>query len=136
MMQLSTYVYKILKSSWGIRISITAGVEFRAGQEGERVTAGYPVWVRFADSASSLPPACKEEVSKGLSMIAAEVSEKVNDRPVMVTVGELSYIESDFQVDGISVAICRWAENMFGLHERQITASFDRELNRYHFEWH
>ncbi|MCX4784252.1 hypothetical protein [Streptomyces sp. NBC_01264] len=135
-MQFSTHVYKILKSSWGIRISITAGVQFETGQEKERVAAGYPVWLRFTDSASDLPPAYKEEATKGLSMVAAEISESINGRTVTVTVGEVSYVESDFQIDGISVAMCRWAEDMFEIHGRQIIASFDREANRYHFEWH
>ncbi|WP_127468608.1 hypothetical protein [Streptomyces sp. B27] len=100
------------------------------------MTADYSVWVRFVDSATDLPRAYKEEAIKGLSMVASGISENANDKSVTVVVSELSYAESDFQVDGISVAMCRWAENVFGLHEQQITASFDREVNRYHFEWH
>ncbi|MFE6485700.1 hypothetical protein ACFVGN_22575 [Streptomyces sp. NPDC057757] len=133
--QLSTYVYKVLKSSWGIRISITAGVQFRAGQEEGRVT-GSPVWIEFAGSASGFPYVYKKELARGLSVVAAEISERVDGKSVTVVVDEVIYVESDFQVDGISVAMCRWAEDAFGLNVRQISESFDREANRYHFEWH
>ncbi|MDF5759202.1 hypothetical protein [Spongiactinospora sp. TRM90649] len=136
MKQSSTYVYQLLKSAWGIRISITAGVQFRSGQTGGRVTTASPVWIAFTGSASRLPSVDKERLTQGLSEVAAEISKSVPGKPVTVTVEEVSYVESDFQIEGLSVAICRWAEDAFGLPARQITESFDRAANRYHFEWH
>ncbi|GAA2250087.1 hypothetical protein GCM10010145_16830 [Streptomyces ruber] len=135
MRQSRTYVYKVLQSSWGIRIAITATAELQAGREEERLASDLPVWLAFAGSAAELSPLDKERLAEGLSSVAFEVSRRVDGRPVTVTVGEVSYVESDFQIEGLSVAMCRWAEAEFNLPQRQIIESFDRVANRYLFDW-
>lgn len=130
-----TYVYRLLKTSWGVRISITAQADFQEGAEGERVDPSVPVWISFGEAVVELPETFRMEMSEGLSVVAREISESFLGRPVTVTVKELSYVESDFQIEGISVAMCRWSEEEFGLPHRRIDESFDPATNRYIFGW-
>ncbi|WP_176738488.1 hypothetical protein [Micromonospora pallida] len=67
--------------------------------------------------------------------MAAEISEKVGGQPVTVSVLKISYQECDFQTEGLSVAMCRWAEDEFGLTRRDIGESYDRKAGRYVFDW-
>ncbi|MGW1716721.1 hypothetical protein [Streptomyces sp. NPDC002156] len=130
-----TYVYRLLKTSWGVRVSITAQAEIREGAEGGRVDPSVPVWIAFGEVVAELPETFREKMREGLSVVADEISGSVLGRPVTVTVSELSYVESDFQIEGISVAMCRWAEEEFVLPRRRIEESFDPATNRYVFDW-
>lgn len=130
-----TYVYKLLKTSWGVRISITAQAEFQEGAEGERVDPSGPVWISLGEAIVKLPEEFKRKLSDGISASAPGISRSVGGRPVTVRVEELGFVETDFQVDGISVAMCRWSEEEFGLPRRRIDESFDRATNRYVFDW-
>lgn len=131
----STYVYRLLKSSWGILISITAQADFKAELTGQIVSPGIPVGLVFSGRAANIPRPDKEEIARGLGLIAREISLKVNDGPVIVNVSDVSYMESDFQLEGLSVAICRWAERELGLDYHDIVETFDRASNRYSFDW-
>ncbi|MEU8215315.1 hypothetical protein AB0C47_06045 [Micromonospora taraxaci] len=95
-----------------------------------------PVGLAFEGSVAELPPAYKEELRNGLGVVAAEISESAGGRPVTVSVLNLTYQECDFQVEGLAVAMCRWAEQEFGLASHRVDESFDRERNRYVFDWH
>jgi hypothetical protein len=131
----STYTYRLLKSSWGILVSITA--EVRTGQ-GERIGAvplGDDVFLVDGTSTKSLSQSAMEMLIIGLKPLAAEIAHtKEKDLPVQIIVTEIRYNDSDFQIEGLAAAISGWAIAEFGLTQRDITVSFDREGNRYLFE--
>ncbi|PKV89891.1 hypothetical protein [Streptomyces sp. TLI_146] len=130
-----TYTYKLLKGPWGVRISLTAQVVHAEPSDGERVSAEVPVWIAFEETASGLDEAVKAGLRDGLAAVASEVSDSVAGTPATVIIHRMSYVESDFQEEGVPVAMCRWAEEEFGLPPRRIDASFDRTANRYSFDW-
>lgn len=135
MKKFSTYTYTVIKSAWGVRIVITAEVHLREGNEEERVVPEFSVWLRFCPSVAELPLDYQEKLEQGLGTVTAGISRATKGNPVTVTVKEVSYVESDFQSEGIPVAMCRWAEDAFNLPARKITESFDHTANRYHFTW-
>jgi len=130
----STYLYRLLKSSWGIRISITASAERITGLA-PSAGAESSVDVRFAGVTESLPNDLKRHVRKGLSIIEDEIVEACGGAAALVTIEDISYNESDFQAEGLEIATIRWAEQEFGLPQREILESFNREENRYLFRF-
>ncbi|MEV8045923.1 hypothetical protein AB0P02_19065 [Streptomyces griseoluteus] len=130
----SAYVYRLIKSSWGIRIAITARVEHRVAVEGVRISPEEQLWLEFP-SLSMLTESEKDEVAKGLRYVSREIAEKVGSQALVVAIESISYVESDFQLEGLSVAMLRWAEVEFGLQVHEIVETFSRESNRYIFEW-
>ncbi len=130
----STYVYRLIKSSWGIRISITARVEQRVSMGGVRVSPGEELWLEFPD-ASTLTEIEKAEVVRGLRFVSREIAEKTGSKDRVVVIESISYVESDFQLEGLAVAMLRWAEVQFELKVHEIDVAFDRESNGYIFEW-
>lgn len=130
----STYVYRLIKSSWGIRIAITARVEHRVAVEGMRISPEGQLWLEFP-SLSTLAESEKDEVAKGLRYVSREIAEKVGSQALAIVIESISYVESDFQLEGLSVAMLRWAEVEFGLQIHEIAETFNRESNRYILEW-
>lgn len=129
----STYVYRLIKSSWGIRIAITARVEQRASVEGVRISREDQLWLEFP-SGSMLTDPEKDEVAKGLRYVSREITAKIGSHAVVLVIESISYVESDFQLEGLSVAMLRWAEVEFGLQAHEVVETFSRESNRYIIE--
>jgi hypothetical protein len=50
-------------------------------------------------------------------------------------VESIFYVESDYQPEGLAVAMLRWLEEEFSLPDHDIQVTFDRNGNRYSFEW-
>lgn len=131
-----TYRYRLLKSSWGIQITITAQVSFGEVEDGEWVDSAHRLAILFADSVTGIPDSYKQELGNGLAFVAPEIVERLEGAAATVTVLQVTFTECDFQIEGLAVAICRWAEAEFDLRPRQIDESFDRGANRYVFDWH
>lgn len=134
-MLLRTVHYRVLKSSWGIWIDLTARASFTVGAEHLRVAPAWPLWLDFEGPAAQLTQPFREELRTGLAAVAPELCAKVGDQPVTVIVTEVTSPETDFQAEGLAVAMCRWTEEEFGLPHRQIDESYDRATNRYIFTW-
>ncbi|MFC5185044.1 hypothetical protein [Actinomadura harenae] len=131
----SPYVYQLIESSWGIMVSITAAARVGDGEAGEPVLADGSLRLAFSGAAEKLSDDLKGEIASGLARVAPRVARVTDSLPVLIEVSDISYMESDFQIEGLSVAMLRWAENEFGLDEQKILASFDRGSNRYNFDF-
>ncbi|MEU8817410.1 hypothetical protein [Actinoplanes sp. NPDC048796] len=122
----------MIKSAWGIRISITASVVPQAGRASTQGGNGF-VDVRFAGATESLPENLKRHVRRGLSAVGDEIVQALGGAKALVTIEDISYNEADFQAEGLEVAVIRWAEQELGLPRREIVEGFDKEKNRYLF---
>lgn len=130
-----TYVYKLLKGAWGIRISLTAEVVPLTGPVQGAVNVAPQIWLSYGLDDAELPEGHLERLAEGLRMLASEIAESISPQPIVIVVRDLQYVESDFQVEGLTAAMSGWATEEFGLPHREIPATFDREGNRYRFEW-
>lgn len=130
----STNFYKVLKSSWGIWISITAVI--RDGDAAESIgddgvtTAA----LELSGRAAELPIGHQRALRTGWAMVSPEAV-RAHRRSMCVTVNDVTFVDTDFQVDALAVAMCRWVEKEFGLRPRDIEVTFDAEQNRYGFAW-
>jgi hypothetical protein len=128
----STYVFKVLRSSWGIWISITAKVRYGDPVDRSADGGGATTTLEFSGAAAGLALDHVDALRAGWTTVAADVVRR-HRRAVHVTVDDVTFVETDFQVEGLAVAMCRWAENQFGLRAREIDVVFDAEENRYRF---
>ncbi|WP_433794557.1 hypothetical protein [Actinoplanes sp. CA-252034] len=125
-----TYRYRLLRTSWGIWINLTARAEAGELPGGVVVSPGLPVRLACVGSAATLLEGEREELRRGLAAVAAGLP-----GPLTVIVSDVALVEVDFQPEGLAVAMCRWAEEEFGLTPRVIGESYDRATNRYVFDW-
>jgi hypothetical protein len=131
----STFDYRLLKASWGIRIKLTAGVRPHAEDGSDAVPVGDGVWlVRDAGSAPLSDPEVRA-LAKGLGLVAGEVSAASGGGQIDVVLETVSYQELDYQVEGLTAAMAGWAVERFGLPPRRFTVTFDRAANQYVYDW-
>jgi hypothetical protein len=130
-----TYVYRLLKSAWGIRVSITATAKVGETPAGTQISPESKIWLALDALERKLTQPETEQLCNGLLIVSSEISEKVQSQPVSIALSDVSYVESDFQLEGLASAILRWAEEEFQLPHHEIGESFDRASNRYVFEW-
>ncbi|MGC7097260.1 hypothetical protein ACPZ19_21510 [Amycolatopsis lurida] len=100
------HTYKFLATSWGVHITI-------AGSAG---------------TLPASPPSHQALLRDGLNRARLR-------RPILVNISEVRFVDTDFQEEGLPVAMCRWLERVFDLPPRKIVESFDKTANQYHFTW-
>jgi hypothetical protein len=128
------YTYKILKSSWGIWISITATIQYTQVRKGRPDLINRSTGLRFEKAAIGLSEIYRAALAAGWDKVAAS-AERSAGNEVRVIVEDVKFVDTDFQVEGLSVAMVRWAEKAFNLDTWPVEVSFDRSANRYDFDW-
>lgn len=128
----NTYIYRVIKSSWGIWIAITARVDSTMVVT-PNMDPTDPVCVRFEGPTESLPDELKQQIRKGLAIIEERIVDALKGAAVTVTIEDVSYNETDFQAEGLAVAIIRWTERELELPKREIIETFSKADNRYRF---
>lgn len=127
-------MYRTLMSSWGVWISITASFEVVDSREGSELDGGDVSSLNFAFTAATLPEDYKVALEAGWQSVLPDVMRTVGGQ-VELTVEEVCFVDTDFQPDGLPVAMIRWAEHAFDLDVRPVQVAFDRDANRYSFRW-
>lgn len=135
MSQARKYTYRLLKSSWGIRISILARSDTIESLNGRTFPPQERDRITFEGASQKLPEEYKEFVIQGLLSAFSDIEFDPNEQPFGVVIQEIKYAECDFQPEGLAVAMRRWAEEEFGLPRKNIEESFDRAKNKYTFDW-
>lgn len=127
-----TYTYKVIKSSWGIRVALTARADGRDPLEG--VAGSHRPTLEIEDGVN-LSTEEKQQLDHGFACASDEVMKACGSQAVTIVVESVFYVESDYQPEGLAVAMLRWLEEEFSLPRHDIPATFDRNANRYSFEW-
>lgn len=130
----TTHIYRVLQSSWGIWISITAAANISDPGDHAHAPATARGHLIFDTALDALPPHYREALQDGWTRVEPRISERLNQH-VDVTVEDITFVDTDFQVEGLPVAIVRWAEDAFDLTPLPLEVTFDRAASRYHFAW-
>ncbi|MFD4323383.1 hypothetical protein ACFWQC_02030 [Nocardioides sp. NPDC058538] len=125
--------YRLLRSAWGIAISVKGKAVARAGARRVRKVDGRPLWLEFAGAAAELPASSRDLLLVGLSRVAPEIA--LPTESVTVVVDDVAYADTDFQAEFLEIAMCRWAERAFGVQPRGAEEWFDADAQRYRFSW-
>ncbi|WP_412543059.1 hypothetical protein R8Z50_11425 [Longispora sp. K20-0274] len=133
--QPSTFVYSVLKSAWGIRVSVTANVTPLVEGVDANMRVSGNIWISQALDGRLLGDAEMCMLVHGLRLVAREIEAKNANDSIVIVLTDLHFVESDFQLEGLAAAICGWAAAHFNFAPREFDVSFDGMLNRYIFDW-
>jgi hypothetical protein len=128
-----TYEYKVIKTSWGIAISLTAQV-VPARTVRDATSISRLIGIAYALEDRDVAPEENEQLVLALRALAGRIETEI-DGPIVIEVHQISYMPTDFQVEGLRAAMYYWAAEEFGLQPPEIVASYDTTVNRYQFVW-
>lgn len=129
------YTYSILKSSWGVRVTVAADVLLSEGGDDGAMPVGPGLWLADATPGTAISGAEMEMLARGLKAIARDISSKSSGSALIIAVTSIRYNDCDFQLEGLAAAMIGWATEEFGLSPQDIPVTFDRSRNRYVFEF-
>lgn len=130
----STYTYKLRLTAWGVWIRITADARVGEDVGSGAVPLGDGVFLVDATDGAALGPGKMGMLATGLRRLTPEIAASVSERPVTIAVKEIRYNDCDYQEEGLVAAVIGWAVAEFGLPEREVPATFDKDNNRYVYE--
>lgn len=133
--------YFICKTSWCINIVIRAEIANmdEADAESPAVQAAEGIWIKFTDK----PPMNGEKLDdsdlpyllKGLQLVKSQIFNNSIYKNTLVIIDDLQYSICDFQKEGLTAAIIEWASRAFGFESPTINVRYERETNRYIFDF-
>ena len=130
---MSSFTYKIIKSSWGIHISIEA--VWQNLSEYDEVSTKVSDKLFFANE-SYLTKEQAYFLSLGLRLDAPEFDESFKDKePVVIVVKSVLYNLCDYQDEGMACAIMGWISQEFDITAPLVNVTFNRTENRYEFQF-
>ncbi|WP_437678425.1 hypothetical protein [Sorangium sp. So ce131] len=130
----STFSYRMIKSSWGIRIDLTADVARLEGAAGSATEIAPGLW--FVNEDAHLDAAEEEFLKRGLQLVVGEIlSSSAFTAPSLIRVASARFVPTDYQPEGLSCAMAGWAAKRFGFPMPEIDVRFARQENRYVFNF-
>lgn len=133
--------YFICKSSWCISIKIFAEyTDFKntkVNSKAIKVVDG--IWLKFADK-----PMVENEIfcdddlpylMKGLEIVQKQIINSSTYKDTLIIINSLQFSLCDFQEEGLTAAIIEWASKVFGFPKPIISVGFEKEKNRYVYDF-
>ena len=136
-----TFVYKVIKTSWGICVSVAGevAVEAIASLEPQLMkVGGFAMRTELpqttSDSCSRLPAEDRLAIERGLAIV-----DKIATPPAgacfLLTLQELSYPLTDYQSEGVTCAVIGLLCSSLGLAIPTVGVHYDKIANRYVFDF-
>ena len=133
--------YFICKTSWCINIVILAEIVNmdEADLESPAVQVAEGIWIKFAEkplmNGENLDDSDLPYLLKGLQMVSSQIFNNSIYRNTLIVINDLKYSICDFQKEGLTAAIIEWASKAFEFETPTINVRYNREINRYIFEF-
>ncbi|WP_437735372.1 hypothetical protein [Sorangium sp. So ce1335] len=125
----STFSYRVIKSSWGIRIDLTADVARLEGVADSAIEIAPGLW--FVNEDAHLDRDEEEFLKRGVQLVAADIlSSSAFTAPSLVRVTRVWFVPTDYQPEGLTCAMAAWAAERFGFSIPKIDVRFSRQENR------
>lgn len=126
----STIEFKVLKNTWGIYIKIKASTSLIDKKEKIEYEHIYNnLYLQFNDSIRL----SKSERDMFIEGIRSTINLFVSENPILVTIEEILFIDSDFQLEGIYWAAKKLIADLVGAEFQMPLFEFDSKLNKYLF---
>ncbi len=128
----STYRYRIIKSSWGVAVDLTAEV----GSDATNAHAAADnVFLRI-EAPLKLNAEEHAGIIQGLRLVAPDIGACIAPgSDTVVRLLALEYNFCDYQPEGLVCAIANWAAQEYGFAPPAIRVTFDRVARRYAFDF-
>jgi len=130
----STYNYRVIKSSWGIAIDITAEVLPLADSRYAAIEVRNGLWLSV-DMGVELTQQEHQMLTIGLRLLNGDLDRIVQrDGPLVIRVYDVSFNPVDYQEEGLAYALAGWAAQQFTIPLTLQPVHFLKQENRYIFE--
>lgn len=125
-----TFSLRVLQASWGIAIDLRA----RSAHCGT-----FPPEAIHVSDALALVAAGEVrldaegvgQVLRGLALMAPAIQRARPDAHVLIELGAVTFVPTDYQPEGLAVAIIGWAAEEFGIDQVSWDLRYDKTINRY-----
>jgi hypothetical protein len=131
----STYNFRIIMSSWGIAIDITAEAISRSDYSGDATEIKDGLWLAIETNrvASNTE---HQYLATGLRLVAKEMQNVIaTNGPLVVRVLDIWFVPTDYQEEGLACALAGWMSQQFGVTYQMPHVHFDNGRNRYEFDF-
>ncbi|MBO9702363.1 MAG: hypothetical protein J7604_19285 [Sporocytophaga sp.] len=129
----STITLRVMKSTWGISIRLTARLI-----DDESKSSQYFVTDKIGLSTNSIGIKLVEEeilmLTSGLRWVSNEIEKRIEpDKFVVIELVKVEFAEADFQSEGLYYGIATWASEHFDFTLPNYEVHFDKRENKYKF---
>ena len=128
MKTLSTSLYKIRETHWGIYIKIKANTE--NSNQGQKISEN--IFLEYQIDNINITEEEKDLLKAGLKWVSPNIEEKINSF-TKITLTEIELNECDYQIEGMFYGIAFWASEHFGFDLPEYNYSYDKKSNKYIF---
>jgi hypothetical protein len=134
----TTYCVRELNSTWWIYIKLF--VEIKPLKNCSLYNEiNNKIGVRFADNPLNSNEKFIEEDMKylinGLNIIKEILSKSINKDGILIEIKSIQFNISDFQEEGLTLAIIKLMSEVYRFEMPHIPVHFDKQLNKYIFEF-
>lgn len=127
------YDYKIIKGSWGIAVGLHVDCQRPQSLPPDAQEVAKQLWL-WVDQATWRPtPREWDALRLGVNLVADPLAH-AGQLPLLVRVLKVEYRPTDYQEEGLTLALANGLSQEFGLEPPDIPVRFDRAINRYVFE--
>jgi hypothetical protein len=134
----TTYCVREPNSTWWIYIKLFVEIKpLKNNSSYNKINN--KIGVRFADNPPNLSEKFVEEDMKyilnGLNIIKETLSKYINNEGILIEIKSIQFNISDFQEEGLTLAIIKLMSEIYGFEMPYIPVHFDKQLNKYIFEF-
>ena len=134
------HTYYVCKSSWGIYVKLSAEYfDMDMGMDKNAINVGKGIWLKFAEKPLlDGEKFCQDDLPhllKGLQIVEEQIRENSRFNNTLIVVQSVQITLTDFQEEGLTAAIIEWAAKAFGFEQPVINVQYDRDGNRYIFDF-
>ena len=130
----STYHYRVIKSSWGIAIDITADVLPLADSVYAAIEVRNGLWLSV-DLGSALTQQEHQMLINRLYLLNGDLDRIVQEHgPLVIRVYDVSFNPVDYQEEGLAYALAGWVAQRFTIPLTLQPVHFLKQENRYIFD--
>lgn len=135
------HTYYICKSSWWIHIKVLAEIVSLDNTDldiqANEVTEG--IWLKFSEEPiNKNEKFCDDDLPyliKGLSIVQKQIIKNSKYKNTLIIIESLQFSPCDFQEEGLTALMIEWASKAFEFETPSINVTFQRENNRYVFDF-
>ncbi|WP_164929140.1 hypothetical protein [Gloeobacter violaceus] len=140
---MSTFHYRFIKTTWGIAVEIFADIRLSCQEEHYATSSNYSIGLltlkpplRSIEPAASLKKWLTEEeinyLNRGMDLVSAQIPVSLG---VIVEVQDLIFNETDYQPEGLALAVAGLLTQELNLPGVHVPIQFSKEKKRYIFDF-
>ena len=126
----SSISFRVIKSSWGIFIRVTASATTSKNLE---ENYGDLRFNNFHIRLQSDIRLSKEEKDVFINGLKSALDEHYSETPTLINIEEISFIDTDFQIEGLYWAARMLIADLLNIEFQIPRVEFDRQANKYIF---